>query len=40
MSASNNVKIGFHGHDNLEGISNALMAFDLKFDMIDASFKD
>ena len=38
MSASNNVKIGFHGHDNLgQGIANALMAFDLKFDMIDAS---
>ena len=40
MSASNNVKIGFHGHDNLgQGIANALMAFDLKFDMIDASLQ-
>jgi 4-hydroxy 2-oxovalerate aldolase len=35
-----NLKIGFHGHDNLGlGVANALKAFELKFDIIDASLQ-
>ena len=40
MSKNSKIKLGFHGHDNLGmGISNALKAFELKFDMIDTSLQ-